>query len=119
MSTGGTGQKLTYATILVAGVASLSATVFSIVYVARPSSLMFSCDSVLITPTTGPYGCKRMCSQLFRPPFDLLADVTTSKNYRKPLLQRYVVRILLMSVCFLTVQNLREWGVWAREEKIH
>jgi hypothetical protein len=29
---GGTGQKLTYATTVVAGVASLSATLFSIVY---------------------------------------------------------------------------------------
>ncbi|EEY14736.1 predicted protein [Verticillium alfalfae VaMs.102] len=46
---GGTGQKLTTATTIVAGVAALVATLLSIV-----------------------------------------------KNYRKPLLQRYVVRILLM-----------------------
>ncbi|OAA56629.1 hypothetical protein SPI_07636 [Niveomyces insectorum RCEF 264] len=52
---GGTGQKLTQATIIVAGVGSLAATLMSII-------------SIWL--------------QL--------------KNYRKPLLQRYVVRILLM-----------------------
>ncbi|KAG8166934.1 hypothetical protein KVR01_002623 [Diaporthe batatas] len=52
---GGTGQKLTYATTVVAGVASLSAALFSIVSIWLQT-----------------------------------------KNYRKPLLQRYVVRILLM-----------------------
>lgn len=35
---GGTGQKLTYATTVVAGVASLSATLFSIVYARMLSS---------------------------------------------------------------------------------
>jgi len=52
---GGTGQKFTYATTVVAGVASLSATLMSIVSIWLQT-----------------------------------------KNYRKPLLQRYVVRILLM-----------------------
>ncbi|KAI0420520.1 hypothetical protein F5X98DRAFT_332469 [Xylaria grammica] len=55
MAAGGTGEKFTTATTIVAGVFSLAATVLSIV------SIWF---------------------QL--------------KNYRKPLLQRYVVRILLM-----------------------
>ncbi|ROT38646.1 DUF300-domain-containing protein [Sodiomyces alkalinus F11] len=55
MAGGGTGQKLTYATTIVAGVAALMATLLSMV-------------SIFLQ----------------------------TKNYRKPLLQRYVVRILLM-----------------------
>ena len=55
MSDGGTGNKLTRATIILAGVASLIATILSVVSIFM---------------------------QL--------------KNYRKPLLQRYVVRILVM-----------------------
>ncbi|ROW15189.1 hypothetical protein VPNG_02929 [Cytospora leucostoma] len=55
---GGTGQKLTYATTVVAGVASLTATLLSLV-----------------------------------------------KNYRKPLLQRYVVRILLM----VPIYSISSW----------
>lgn len=55
LSGGGTGQKFTYATTVVAGVASLAATSLSIVSIWLQA-----------------------------------------KNYRKPLLQRYVIRILLM-----------------------
>ncbi|KAK5998304.1 Vaccuole membrane protein hfl11 [Cladobotryum mycophilum] len=55
MSDYGTGQKFTHATIVVAGVASLVATILSIISIWLQT-----------------------------------------KNYRKPLLQRYVVRILLM-----------------------
>lgn len=61
---GGTGQKLTYATTVVAGVASLSATLFSIV-----------------------------------------STWLQTKNYRKPLLQRYVVRILLM----VPIYSISSW----------
>ncbi|KAH9883752.1 DUF300-domain-containing protein [Xylariomycetidae sp. FL2044] len=61
---GGTGQKFTYATTVIAGVFSLAATVLSIV------SIWF---------------------QL--------------KNYRKPLLQRYVVRILLM----VPIYSISSW----------
>lgn len=61
---GGTGQQLTRATIIVAGVASLMATLLSLVSVW----------------------------------FQL-------KNYRKPLLQRYVVRILLM----VPIYSISSW----------
>ncbi|ODA76750.1 hypothetical protein RJ55_08021 [Drechmeria coniospora] len=61
MSDGGTGQKLTFATTVVAGVASLAATLFSIWLQA--------------------------------------------KNYRKPLLQRYVIRILLM----VPIYSISSW----------
>ncbi|KKY38493.1 hypothetical protein UCDDA912_g01485 [Diaporthe ampelina] len=61
---GGTGQKLTYATIVVAGVASLSAALFSIVQINMAPN-----------------------------------------NYRKPLLQRYVVRILLM----VPIYSISSW----------
>ncbi|EEU40374.1 uncharacterized protein NECHADRAFT_91131 [Fusarium vanettenii 77-13-4] len=64
MSNGGTGQKLTYATTVVAGVASLAATILSVV-------------SILLQ----------------------------AKNYRKPLLQRYVVRILLM----VPIYSIASW----------
>lgn len=61
---GGTGQKFTYATTLVAGVASLAATIVSIVSIWLQT-----------------------------------------KNYRKPLLQRYVVRILLM----VPIYSIASW----------
>ncbi|ROW05777.1 hypothetical protein VMCG_05243 [Cytospora schulzeri] len=61
---GGTGQKLTYATTVVAGVASLSATLLSLVSIWLQT-----------------------------------------KNYRKPLLQRYVVRILLM----VPIYSISSW----------
>jgi hypothetical protein len=61
---GGTGQKLTAATTVVAGVASLVATAFS-----------------------------------------LLSIWLQAKNYRKPLLQRYVVRILLM----VPIYSISSW----------
>lgn len=64
MTDGGTGQKLTTATIIVAGVASLIATVLSVI-------------SILLQ----------------------------AKNYRKPLLQRYVVRILLM----VPIYSIASW----------
>ncbi|KPM42419.1 Transmembrane protein 184 [Neonectria ditissima] len=64
MSDGGTGQKLTYATIVVAGVASLIATIMSII-------------SIFLQ----------------------------AKNYRKPLLQRYVARILLM----VPIYSIASW----------
>ncbi|KAH8735605.1 organic solute transporter Ostalpha-domain-containing protein [Ilyonectria robusta] len=64
MADGGTGQKLTYATIVVSGVASLIATLMSIV-------------SIFLQ----------------------------AKNYRKPLLQRYVVRILLM----VPIYSIASW----------
>ncbi|CZS92092.1 probable transmembrane protein 34 [Rhynchosporium agropyri] len=62
---GGTGQKLTQATIIVAGVSSLLASLLSIVSVWLQT-----------------------------------------KNYRKPLLQRYVVRILLM----VPIYSLSSWS---------
>ncbi|KAI9054717.1 hypothetical protein LZ554_001868 [Drepanopeziza brunnea f. sp. 'monogermtubi'] len=62
---GGTGEKLTHATIIVAGVSSLVASLLSIV------SIWFQ-----------------------------------SKNYRKPLLQRYVIRILLM----VPIYSLASWS---------
>ncbi|KAF7544345.1 hypothetical protein G7Z17_g10025 [Cylindrodendrum hubeiense] len=64
MADGGTGQKLTNATIVVSGVASLIATAMSIV-------------SIFLQ----------------------------AKNYRKPLLQRYVVRILLM----VPIYSIASW----------
>lgn len=59
---GGTGQKLTYATTVVAGVASLSATLFSIVYAALPSRLSLLHDSPILelTSKTDQHGSKRM-----------------------------------------------------------
>ncbi|PMD20036.1 DUF300-domain-containing protein [Hyaloscypha hepaticicola] len=62
---GGTGQKLTQATIIVAGVAALLASLLSVV------SVWFQ-----------------------------------TKNYRKPLLQRYVIRILLM----VPIYSLSSWS---------
>ncbi|KAH8648764.1 organic solute transporter Ostalpha-domain-containing protein [Tricladium varicosporioides] len=62
---GGTGEKLTHATIIVAGVAALVASLLSIV------SIWFQ-----------------------------------TKNYRKPLLQRYVVRILLM----VPIYSISSWS---------
>jgi len=62
---GGTGQKLTHATIIVAGVSSLLASLLSIVSVWLQT-----------------------------------------KNYRKPLLQRYVIRILLM----VPIYSLSSWS---------
>ncbi|OBS19485.1 hypothetical protein FPOA_11211 [Fusarium poae] len=64
MADGGTGQKLTYATTVVAGVASVVATILSVI------SIMLQ-----------------------------------AKNYRKPLLQRYVVRILLM----VPIYSIASW----------
>ncbi|KAF7548836.1 hypothetical protein G7046_g8534 [Stylonectria norvegica] len=64
MSDGGTGLRLTYATLIVAGVASLVATVLSVFSV-----------------------------------------VLQAKNYRKPLLQRYVVRILIM----VPIYSIASW----------
>ncbi|QPC72686.1 hypothetical protein HYE68_003438 [Fusarium pseudograminearum] len=64
MADGGTGQKLTYATTVVAGVASVIATILSVI------SIMLQ-----------------------------------AKNYRKPLLQRYVVRILLM----VPIYSIASW----------
>ncbi|KAI5463147.1 organic solute transporter Ostalpha-domain-containing protein [Mariannaea sp. PMI_226] len=64
LSDGGTGQKLTHATIVVSGVASLAATLMSIA-------------SIFLQ----------------------------AKNYRKPLLQRYVVRILLM----VPIYSIASW----------
>ncbi|KAK6585267.1 hypothetical protein PZA11_001994 [Diplocarpon coronariae] len=62
---GGTGQKLTQATIVVAGVSSLLASLLSVV------SVWFQ-----------------------------------TKNYRKPLLQRYVIRILLM----VPIYSISSWS---------
>ncbi|KAF5604664.1 DUF300 domain-containing protein [Fusarium pseudocircinatum] len=64
MADGGTGQKLTYATTVVAGIASVVATILSVI------SIMLQ-----------------------------------AKNYRKPLLQRYVVRILLM----VPIYSIASW----------
>lgn len=50
----------------------------------------------VLSQTTGPYGFKR--TSLYRPNSRTVAHHIYSKNYRKPLLQRYVVRILLMLV---------------------
>lgn len=85
MSEGGTGHKLTYATTVVSGVASLIATLMSVVYVPCSPSL---------------------------PAHTLLTQVPRAssiwlqaKNYRKPLLQRYVVRILLM----VPIYSIASW----------
>ncbi|KAF4126464.1 Pfam:DUF300 [Geosmithia morbida] len=64
MAEGGTGHKLTYATTVVSGVASIVATLMSMVSIWLQS-----------------------------------------KNYRKPLLQRYVVRILLM----VPIYSISSW----------
>ncbi|KAB5540388.1 organic solute transporter Ostalpha-domain-containing protein [Coniochaeta sp. 2T2.1] len=65
MAGGGTGQKLATATITIAGVASLLATIISIISIWLQT-----------------------------------------KNYRKPLLQRYVVRILLM----VPIYSISSWS---------
>ncbi|KHN97986.1 DUF300 domain protein [Metarhizium album ARSEF 1941] len=76
-SDGGTGAKFTYATTVVAGVASFAATLLSVVYVFSPD------------PTR-----QVRYAQLT---IQALSSIwLQTKNYRKPLLQRYVVRILLM-----------------------
>ncbi|KAM4056624.1 organic solute transporter ostalpha domain-containing protein [Hirsutella rhossiliensis] len=64
MPDGGTGKKFTYATTVVAGVASLAATLLSVVSIWLQA-----------------------------------------KNYRKPLLQRYVIRILLM----VPIYSIASW----------
>lgn len=51
---GGTGQKLTSATIIVAGVAALVATIASLVYVH-----VRAMTDAKLTLSTGPYGYKR------------------------------------------------------------
>lgn len=86
MSEGGTGQKFTYATTVVSGVASVIATLMSIVY-----------------------ACALVCPPKFK---DQSADKLRNssiwlqaKNYRKPLLQRYVVRILLM----VPIYSIASW----------
>ncbi|GAW16478.1 hypothetical protein ANO14919_059070 [Xylariales sp. No.14919] len=82
MAAGGTGEKFTTATTIVAGVFSLAATVLSIV------SIWFQLYGRLPLPTSAPYShhCR--------------------KNYRKPLLQRYVVRILLM----VPIYSISSWS---------
>ncbi|RDA83454.1 hypothetical protein CP532_1818 [Ophiocordyceps camponoti-leonardi (nom. inval.)] len=65
MASGGTGQKFTYATTVVAGVASLAATLLSV-----------------------------------------LSIWLQAKNYRKPLLQRYVIRILVM----VPIYSIASWA---------
>ncbi|KJZ77990.1 hypothetical protein HIM_02627 [Hirsutella minnesotensis 3608] len=86
MTEGGTGKKFTYATTVVAGVASLAATLLSIVYVpirvtsARPGESQLTA---------------RVRSSIW----------LQAKNYRKPLLQRYVIRILLM----VPIYSIASW----------
>lgn len=96
---GGTGQKFEAATTVIAGVASLAATLLSIVYgaalpidhvvsrYAYANSLLQQVDMAADVRIRPSY---ELCS--------LPAHATLRKNYRKPLLQRYVVRILLMWV---------------------
>lgn len=84
MSNGGTGQKLTYATTVVSGVASLAATILSIVY-GPPSP--YSSLPVHIAN------------------YNYSSILLQAKNYRKPLLQRYVVRILLM----VPIYSIASW----------
>ncbi|KAI3549595.1 hypothetical protein CSPX01_02246 [Colletotrichum filicis] len=74
---GGTGEKLTTATIIVAGVAALIATFLSAI-------------RMLPIPPALPLQRKLTPSR---------------KNYRKPLLQRYVVRILLM----VPIYSISSW----------
>ncbi|EHY57973.1 Vaccuole membrane protein hfl11 [Exophiala dermatitidis] len=74
-SVGGTGNKLTKVTIILAGVASLAATLISLLYV--PLYYSNTWDWLLIDSRRSSIWLQ-------------------AKNYRKPLLQRYVIRILLM-----------------------
>lgn len=95
---GGTGQKLTHATIIVAGVASLVASLLSILYV---SNACHRNEAVLTRAyQTDRYGYKRKSIELIR---QSSFDRNHRKNYRKPLLQRYVIRILLMYVSYLVL----------------
>lgn len=100
-SKGGTGGRFSRVVLILAGVAALSATLLTVVYVVV--SVAAGCiplltvlqirvaSSVRSLPMRSPNGQ----AHLHR------------KNYRKPLLQRYVVRILLMygSNCL----DLRPW----------
>ena len=100
-SGGGTGSNLTKATVIVCGVASLVASLLSFLYDVskhigfvllflrhdRLANILRSQISMATNVRSGYTSCRYMC-----------VDEGCRKNYRKPLLQRYVIRILLMYV---------------------
>ena len=98
-STGGTGSRFARAVTIVAGVAALVATILTFLYVS-PSCIHVT-PALLLRPNAdfislGQHGfkgtpCRKQPSPQPRPD-------SSSKNYRKPLLQRYVIRILIMLV---------------------
>ena len=99
VSGGGTGSSLTKATVIVCGVASLVASLLSFLYEllssheALSSPCAHSWRSANIS-FPDQFGFRRSYAAFDRLPRS--ANRERSKNYRKPLLQRYVVRILLM-----------------------
>jgi hypothetical protein len=93
ISSGGTGTRLAKITIVLAGVASLAATLISFLFEPRPR--LHDHKTPANFSITVRYGSKR--EQAAPKLISMLSlTVSLSKNYRKPLLQRYVVRILLM-----------------------
>lgn len=104
---GGTGQKLADVATIVGGVASIVATLLSMVYVYLLIHIVSRLQLLLPehytdeARVTGRYGSKRElfssspCATSFLV-VRVQPLINNSKNYRKPLLQRYVVRILLM-----------------------
>ena len=96
---GGTGSSLTKATVIVCGVASLVASLLSFLYELLSShealaSLRAPQPISANIPFPDQFGFKRPSAAFDRLPTS--ANRRRRKNYRKPLLQRYVVRILLM-----------------------
>ncbi len=86
---GGTGQKLTQATVIIAGGPSLVASLLSILYVILDRQ-----ETCWLTSLEQVGLASNVCRYQGIGVENLL--INDSKNYRKPLLQRYVVRILLM-----------------------
>ena len=95
----GTGSSLTKATIIVCGIASLVASLLSFLYGLHSRKTNFSLLFGIwkrLTRISLPDQCgfKRTLLLAFQTIVDV--DHSCRKNYRKPLLQRYVIRILLM-----------------------
>jgi len=98
-STGGTGSRFARAVTIVAGVAALVATILTFLYVIL--SCTHTMLALLLSPiadlvSSDQHGSKGMPYR-HRPSPQPSPD-SSSKNYRKPLLQRYVIRILIMFV---------------------
>lgn len=98
-STGGTGSRFARAVTIVAGVAALVATILTFLYVLVPCTHVMSAlllRSITDSMSPDQHGFKGMPYR--EQPSAQSSPDSSSKNYRKPLLQRYVIRILIMFV---------------------